>query len=171
MRKRWHVLAELVEEFGFRLGAEIGVNNGRNIRETIALCPRLEWIAIDPWTGRYPGEKGTWTEDMHRRHEANFDALHKQFPQRIVKMKMTGAEAAPQIADGSLDLVFIDAIHTEEACADDIATWFLKVRAGGVVAGHDYHHPNFPGVTVAVDKAFGGAVTSDADHVWWLRKP
>jgi predicted O-methyltransferase YrrM len=47
-------------------------------------------------------------------------------------------EIAQRFRDGSLDAVFIDGDHGYAACAADIAAWRPKVRAGGIVAGHDY---------------------------------
>ena len=47
------------------------------------------------------------------------------------------ALAAARFDDGSLDAVFIDADHSEEAVARDIAAWLPKVKRGGVIAGHD----------------------------------
>jgi predicted O-methyltransferase YrrM len=58
-------------------------------------------------------------------------------------------EAAAAFADQSVDFVFIDATHTLEDVSQDIASWWPKVKAGGLIAGHDY--PNFPGVSAPVN--------------------
>jgi predicted O-methyltransferase YrrM len=47
------------------------------------------------------------------------------------------ALAAARFDDASLDAVFIDADHSEEAVTRDIAAWLPKVKRGGVIAGHD----------------------------------
>jgi predicted O-methyltransferase YrrM len=58
-------------------------------------------------------------------------------------------EAAEDFAEGSLDFVFIDATHTFEAVSQDIAASWPKLKASGLMAGHDY--ACFPGVRDAVD--------------------
>jgi hypothetical protein len=61
--------------------------------------------------------------------------------------------ASPHIAskfeNKSFDIVYIDAEHTEEAVAADLAAWAPKAKQW--VAGHDY--AAFPGVKKAVDAA------------------
>jgi hypothetical protein len=81
------------------------------------------------------------------------------------------AVAAHDIRDNSVDFVFIDASHDYESVMADITAWLPKVRRGGVLAGHDYLLPNFPGVIRAVDEVLG---TVRVDHMrtsWWWEKP
>lgn len=47
-------------------------------------------------------------------------------------------EGAAAVADGGLDLVFIDTEHTYEGTVRDVRAWAPKVREGGLMAGHDY---------------------------------
>ena len=168
--RRWSALARVILADGLRLGAEIGVKSGRNIAETLRLCPDFRWFAVDPWDPgmAYPGDTGPWTAAQIRQNEARFDAMAAGFPDRVVKMQMYSADAAGHIDDGTLDLVFIDALHTREAVAEDIRLWLPKVRPGGWIGGHDYGHPRFPGVAEAVDEAFA-AVEAHEDHVWLAR--
>lgn len=49
-----------------------------------------------------------------------------------------------------LDFVFIDADHSYEAVKKDIEAWYLKVKKGGIFAGHDYRAS--PDVKKAVDE-------------------
>jgi predicted O-methyltransferase YrrM len=48
-------------------------------------------------------------------------------------------KAVRDVADESLDFVFIDANHEYTAVRDDIREWTKKVRVGGIVSGHDYY--------------------------------
>jgi predicted O-methyltransferase YrrM len=63
-------------------------------------------------------------------------------------------EAATQFEDRSLDFVFIDASHEYRKVNLDIDAWLPKVKAGGILAGHDYD-PDHPQVIRAVDEHFG----------------
>lgn len=47
--------------------------------------------------------------------------------------------ASCKFPDQWADFVFIDASHKYEQTKADIRLWFRKVRAGGILAGHDYH--------------------------------
>lgn len=86
--------------------------------------------------------------------------------------------AAARYVDGSLDAVFIDADHSYESVASDIAAWLPKVRPGGIIAGHDFS-PSFPGVMRAVHERFsrfevwGGTPWKDTGElfpVWCTEK-
>jgi hypothetical protein len=48
-------------------------------------------------------------------------------------------DALAQFEDDSLDFVYIDGNHRLPWVLDDICGWMIKVRAGGIVAGHDYY--------------------------------
>jgi predicted O-methyltransferase YrrM len=81
-------------------------------------------------------------------------------------------EAAKLIPDGSLDFVFIDALHTYEAVLEDLAAWHPKVRRDGIVAGHDYR---WDGVQKAVHEFFearniSGFFTPPTSDVWFYAK-
>jgi predicted O-methyltransferase YrrM len=73
------------------------------------------------------------------------------FARRIEPVVADSLAAAERLAAkrGRLDLVFIDGDHAYAACAADIATWTPFVRAGGVVALHDFGS-RAEGVTRAV---------------------
>lgn len=57
-------------------------------------------------------------------------------------------------SDGSVKFVFLDADHFPESVTDDIAASRPKIVHGGVMAGHDYGDPEWPGVKQAVDRFF-----------------
>jgi len=67
------------------------------------------------------------------------------------------AQAAAGFADGSLDFVFIDANHSYEHVKADITAWKPKMKAGGMLSGHDYGEPC--GVKQAVDELLPGQVS------------
>lgn len=74
---------------------------------------------------------------------------------------------------GTLDFAFIDADHSYEACKEDLELWAPKVRAGGIVAGHDYG-AIWPGVVEAVHEYVannGLKLHLGTDSLWWFQKP
>ena len=171
-QKRWDVLAEIIKREGFTKCAEVGVKSGRNIERILAKCPDTHWIAVDPWC---PTENyARWPNKSHGIHEREFDRVHAKHPGKIVKVKAFSHEAAPDVEDGSLDLVFIDGDHSYEGVRLDIDCWLPKVRKGGIISGHDYDNTNkygdaFKGVDRAVHETFGDDFEVYADHVWSAR--
>lgn len=78
-------------------------------------------------------------------HNDGLDEVIKPLPMQSVE--------AIQYVSLPVDLVFIDADHRFEAVARDIKSWLPHIKAGGVIAGHDYE-PNWPEVVKAVKYCF-----------------
>ncbi len=78
--------------------------------------------------------------------------------------------------DGTLDAVFIDADHSEEAVSLDISAWWPKVKPGGILAGHDF---DWPGVRAGVadrfpigkESQYGTGEVKTMGRCWYVRKP
>jgi predicted O-methyltransferase YrrM len=127
---------------------EIGCYKGRStcylaerIRET-GLDVRLD--AVDTFQGDvHVGYGDLWPEFAANLEQAGVLC-------RVQVHRASSSAAAEIFPTACLDFVFIDAEHTAAAVARDLATWWPKVRAGGILAGHDY--TNFPGVATAVDQ-------------------
>ena len=66
-------------------------------------------------------------------------------------LKMRSDEAFGQIIS-SIDLLFIDTVHTYEAVKHDIELWLPKIEHGGYILFHDYSS-KYKGVANAVDEA------------------
>jgi hypothetical protein len=94
-------------------------------------------------------------------------------------LRMASTQATRRFGDGSVRFAFLDADHQYEAIKSDIAAWLPKVKPGGILAGHDYldplsdYHPlvSWPGVTRAVDEAFGSRVEKrgERENSWLVR--
>ena len=80
----------------------------------------------------------------------------------INPVRLPSVEAAKTYADGSLDLVYIDAAHDYDNVIADITAWLPKVRKGGTLSGYDFNHPP---VNKAVNDTLNG-VTYFGEDVW-----
>ena len=60
--------------------------------------------------------------------------------------------AAEMFEDGSLDFIYIDGLHDYESVKADIAGFYPKLKVGGIIAGHDYHLGDWPGVYNSVNE-------------------
>lgn len=165
MRRRWHVIAELCNEYGLRTGAEIGVAEGRFTAALLSLCPKVQLWAIDDYAPGYRTWMGAeWSQERQDANKRAFAEVLTQFPDRLRLMGLSSLDAADEFPDASLDFVFIDADHSYEAVSADIAVWRRRIRPGGWMTGHDYDREKFPGVIRAVDECFSPRVESD--FVW-----
>lgn len=130
-------LAQLFHDLDFKIGVEVGVAAGEFSRIIMDRNPQLtSMTGVDPHEP-YSGYKdyvrvstfNQLLEDAHKRLD--------EFPQYHFSRKYS-VDAAADFEDGSLDFVYIDANHQEEPVYADITAWAPKVRAGGIVSGHDY---------------------------------
>lgn len=161
--RRWDVLANIIKDNDLKVGAEIGVNQGVNMAMVLRFCPDFFWYGIDDWRSGYLG----WDEAKRRDNKRKAAGVQRRHPDNTKLIVMDSLAAAKTFQDQSLDLVFIDADHSYEGVKADIHAWAPKVRQGGILAGHDYDQPDFPGVKKAVDEFCNPNI--EAEWVWWTR--
>lgn len=139
-------LAEIMSEAGYKVGAEIGVRHGTYSLILAKTIPNLKLKCIDPYApyrGRRPSQE---RQDLIFAH-----AKKILEPYDVEFLRMTSMDAVKLIPDGSLDFVYIDAMHEFDPVMMDIISWAPKVRVGGIVSGHDYAQGYQVGVVRAVD--------------------
>ena len=134
---RANLMIALINKYGYRNIAEIGVCRGDTAIPVLESCELDLYCAVD---------KAFHPSFLER-------VVHQQYP-ALRMYAMTSVQAAAEV-DRQFGLVFIDATHSEESVREDIKLWTPKVRSGGIVCGHDYNNKRFPGVKVAVDEYFG----------------
>jgi len=141
-------LAQLFNELGFKIGAEIGVAEGKF---SLALCqeiPGVELYCVDLWDKYYRGEKMLKDREMQdwaleRAHE-KLDPFDAQFIHQASDL------AVHTFRDGLFDFVYIDGDHSFDFAMLDLIYWSRKVRKGGIVSGHDFYRFRGAGVVDAV---------------------
>ena len=79
--------------------------------------------------------------------------------------RQASVQASASFDDGSLDYVVIDAEHGYESVVADITAWLPKLKPNGILFGHDYGHPRFPGVKRAFDELLPGPLTLAPDNL------
>jgi predicted O-methyltransferase YrrM len=140
---------------------EVGSYLGRSVCHLGSLAKSadksLSIVAVDRCTGSTSDETGqgltaalggSYAGVLSR----NVDACG--LGEAITVIVGDSARTAQLFADKSVFAVFLDADHSEESLARDIAAWRPKIRKNGLLAGHDLDHPAFPGVRRAVEAAF-----------------
>ena len=126
--------------------------------------------AIDSWEDAYLQSPDVVNnpdrlENSMAEVEHVFDKAVASHP-RIAKIKAPHEQARPQFSDASVDVVYIDLEHSEEATGQAIDLWLPVLRAGGFMAGHDYVDL-FPGVIAAVEARKGDLrLWGDGNWAW-----
>ena len=119
-------LAKHFATLGFTTGAEIGVCHGRYSEILCRTNPKLKLLAVDDWR-------------RNRTHRSYAIAYRRLTKLNVTIDRRSSMDAVGDVADESLDFVFIDADHKYISVCNDIREWAKKVRIGGIVSGHDYY--------------------------------
>jgi chromosome segregation ATPase len=126
----------IIEELKPRVLVELGTHNGASY---LGFCQAVKenalaskCFAVDTWqgdehAGNYGEEVYAALNEINAGHYGEFSQL----------LRMTFDEALGYFADGSVDLLHIDGLHTYEAVRHDFETWLPKLSDRGVILFHD----------------------------------
>ncbi len=141
-------LAKHFADLGFKKGVEVGVARGVYSEILLKSIPGLELFCVDPWTVYRGGRRGGRKSVQFAAYDEAVGRL-ADYNAHIIRKFSTNAVKA--FVNDSLDFVFIDANHNFDYVIEDIVAWSRKVKAGGIVSGHDYYKFNDSGVIEAVN--------------------
>lgn len=128
-------LAELFGILGFKVGLELGVEQGAYAEVLCRRNPGVHLHCVDAWRA-YSGYRDHVTQS---KLDGFFEATRARLsPFRVSFTRKFSVDAASDFPMKSLDFVYIDANHTLEHVIQDISLWEKRVRHGGIVAGHDF---------------------------------
>lgn len=139
--------------------AEIGVHVAEFSSAIYALQPR-SLLLVDPW--KYCDEnKNLVMNTSQRDYDQRYEGVCRTFGDKpnVTILREFSVDAALQVRDESLDVVYVDGNHDFLYVLADLFVWFPKLRKGGWMAGHDNCN-RFPGVTRAY-RLFVGIVGAD----------
>jgi hypothetical protein len=131
---------ELIRSVGVQRMAEVGVYRGDFAAGVLRSCECLSrYYMIDPWRHLNDWNKPANHDDSVLEEfleEAKTKTDFAVSKRVILRGKTT--EVIEQIAEGELDLAYIDADHTLKGIAIDMIRVYPKVRAGGLLGGDDF---------------------------------
>lgn len=146
-KRRELFINDLVKHFKWTVGAEIGVRTGRTSFCLLDNNPELKVYAVD--------------KDITQFYNNDVEGKYKD---RMVVLEGISWEVAEQVADASLDFVFIDAGHGYKSVMRDMEAWIPKLKSTGWIIGHDI---NFPAVHEAVSEKLKEFEVGP-DNVWFV---
>lgn len=183
--------------------AEIGVFDGSTSNSALSIVGHNngEYICIDWFKGtQHPGWEASKGHHSYKPDKDVYEVFINNmkpnpFYKNLKVIRKKSLDAVLEIPDEYLDICFIDADHSYKAVLKDIEAWFPKVKAGGIICGHDFDDHNFMrfgktfteeqlnmdmfngahvGVVMAVYEKFGKPETKRFPHstgIWIYRKP
>jgi glycosyltransferase involved in cell wall biosynthesis len=168
----YDILWKIINKKKLKIGAEIGVAFGGH-SERILEKTKVKLFCIDPYQhiDGYVDAMNLPQPEFNRLFNFTKKRL-SIYGKRCVMVRKTSEEAV-KVIKNVLDFVYIDADHSYEGVKRDLISWFPKIKDGGVLSGHDYNHPNFPGVKQAIDEfftRFNWEIHTNQNGVWWVEK-
>lgn len=131
------------------IGCEVGSCYGWSLVYLLENAPNISKIyAVDPYapydasTGGIDNGGVYMTQEIQNKIKELWFENTISYSNRTELIQKSSSDAALDFEDGFLDFVFIDGDHSYSAVKKDIATYYPKIRSGGIVAGHDYSFPD-----------------------------
>lgn len=147
----YNMMPELIRERNYKRGIEVGVFAGGHAESILKNSDLRLLVGVDPY-------KVQKTQNLlHTQEDYNclyISVLSRLDPNRYTHLRMTSDNAYLKLVsfEETFDFVFIDGMHTYRQIKNDLNNYGGLIRKGGVIACHDYHHSNYPLLTVAIDE-------------------
>jgi hypothetical protein len=159
---------DIVSNFTNGNFAEIGCWKGRSLCSIMPMLLHYDYkniYAIDHWMGsiyeRDTTHKEAVTNDIHVQFVKNLET--HGYGDKYKVLKMDSVEAASHFEDGFFDVVFIDGDHVYTGISRDLDAWTSKVKAGGILCGHD---AGYQPIDTALTERFGNRWNRIGGSVW-----
>jgi hypothetical protein len=136
-----NVLAEIIPPNKQLTFVEVGTLRATTLVKLAEQFPLVTFIGVDnyqPYVDPLHGDYTvTTTMSNYNKYIAEKNIRNSPHSDRISLWLKDSSQAAKEIADQSLGVVFLDKSFTKEIAKQDVFEWFPKVKDGGILAGHE----------------------------------
>ncbi len=153
---------------------EIGSWKGRSTSFVGPICNgnQTRLVCVDHWSGSHDSLADRYAaalavEDVEQTFRRNMAELGIRV-EVIAEPSLVAAERFPP---ASVDRIFLDGSHDGASVTQDLEAWLPRLRAGGILAGHD-HDAKHPDLCAAVEEFAarrGLRVLHGPRSIFWLR--
>ena len=131
--------------------AEVGVADARHAHAMLREMNIDRLYLVDSYPNYMDGPCSRKGELQEAYYNAMFNNM-QAYLSKVTMITRSSVFAASLFKDDFFDFIYIDGDHSYRQCKKDIEVWYPKVVKGGILAGHDIGHIDFPGVSKAVDE-------------------
>jgi predicted O-methyltransferase YrrM len=164
--------AELCNTHGLIEAAEVGTDRGTWAHEFLTKWKGFTLLCIDPYEPYAEMQRDRLPDLLMA------TARLAQFGDRVRFLRCKSPDVLDTYpADARIDFVYIDGAHDRDSVARDLAAWWDRIHAGGILAGHDFDEWH-PGVMQAVTefakpRDLNVFITYEGDSPpsWYIHKP
>jgi hypothetical protein len=106
---------------------------------------QIPFYAVDTWEGSEEHQEGQSFADLDVVNKNLYEVFLKNIKRvenYITPIREFSIEAAKRFTNNSLAFVYLDASHDYENVKNDIDAWYPKIKKNGMLAGHDWQHPD-----------------------------
>lgn len=160
-------------------GCEIGVYKGNHSESLLSTSSIRKLYLIDPYDlyDNYIEGHAHYGVDQSPLSEAQKEAINRllEYKDQIVWLNLKSEDACKEISE-KLDFVYIDGNHAYDFVKADIENYYLLLKAGGILGGHDFYNGycrEHDGVIKAVTEfAVTNKLVLQVELPdWWIVKP
>lgn len=125
--------------------AEIGVALGDFSDEILRNCAPRRLTLIDPWEYQTRSDYANDANNAEAQEQENrAQTVTARFAAQpnVHIVRDYSTNAVHGFADGELDWIYVDAVHSYDGALEDLRAFRPKVAADGLILGHDFaNHP------------------------------
>ena len=132
--------------------AEIGVREGQNTIAMLKYMPIGHVFMIDGYEPYYSNEHDHSSVADQEIWYKNMFTYMRPYLGVVTLVSKPSKFASELFPDEFFDYVYIDANHSGKCVYEDMTLWLPKVKANGILGGHDMNDERFPEVPVAVNR-------------------
>ena len=124
------------------VGVEIGVYTGLHAESLLKTLNIEKLYLVDPYENydEYPEGDKSWGEGLPSIEESAIEAINRIGNHPDAEWLIMRSDEAMEHIPNELDFVYIDGNHAEEYVSKDIELYWPKIKAGGVLGGHDFYN-------------------------------